>query len=79
MKKLIFIICLLVFVASIFAIKPLIRYENKLIREADSLKWEQFLICSENEGDAGCDSCYFLIYGEHVDTYSLFTDSIQTY
>lgn len=35
-------------------------------------KWERFLECSKNEGDLGCDSCYYLIYGKHVDTYDKF-------
>lgn len=33
----------------------------------DTVKWNQFLECSENEGDLGCDSCFFLIYGYHVE------------
>ena len=27
---------------------------------------ERFLECSKNEGDQGCDSCYFLVYGKHT-------------
>ena len=30
----------------------------------------RFLECSENEGDAGCDSCYFLIYKKHINPYT---------
>jgi hypothetical protein len=39
-------------------------------KKQDNVKWEQFLQCSENEGDAGCDSCYFLIYGKHIDMFT---------
>jgi hypothetical protein len=35
-------------------------------------KLNMFLECSKNEGDMGCDSCYFKVYGKHVDSYSLF-------
>jgi hypothetical protein len=39
-------------------------------REQDEReKWERFLECSKNEGDAGCDSCYFLVYGKHIDPF----------
>lgn len=33
-----------------------------------SAKWERFLECSKDEGDAGCDSCYILIYGHSIET-----------
>jgi hypothetical protein len=29
-------------------------------------KEQQFLICSENEGDAGCDSCWYKVYGYYL-------------
>ena len=29
----------------------------------DTARWNQFLECSKNEGDAGCDSCMMLIFG----------------
>jgi hypothetical protein len=35
-------------------------------------KLELFLECSKDQGDMGCDSCYYLVYGKHIDTYSLF-------
>jgi hypothetical protein len=41
-------------------------------KDTEALKSAEFLECSKNEGDFGCDSCYFLIYGKHIDTYSLF-------
>ena len=37
--------------------------------EAPEVKWNKFLECSENEGDAGCDSCYLLIYGHTPDNF----------
>jgi hypothetical protein len=37
--------------------------------DPEAVKWERFLQCSENEGDAGCDSCYFLIYGKHINPF----------
>lgn len=30
---------------------------------ADSVHWAQFLECSKDMGDAGCDSCFTAIYG----------------
>lgn len=30
---------------------------------------ERFLECSQNEGDQGCDSCYYLVYGKHIEDY----------
>ena len=30
---------------------------------ADSVRWAQFLECSKDMGDAGCDSCFTAIYG----------------
>lgn len=30
---------------------------------ADTVKWNQFLECSRDQGDAGCDSCFIAIYG----------------
>ena len=41
--------------------------EQKPAYMQDTVKWNQFLECSENEGDLGCDSCFFLIYGYHVE------------
>ena len=46
-----------------------IRHDAKQIKAE---KWVRFLECSKNEGDMGCDSCYYLIYGKHVDTYDKF-------
>jgi hypothetical protein len=31
--------------------------------QQDSVKWAEFLECSKDEGDAGCDSCFTAIYG----------------
>ena len=45
---------------------------HQSLNEIKEEKWEQFLECSKNEGDMGCDSCYYLIYGKHVDTYDKF-------
>jgi hypothetical protein len=33
-------------------------------------KQEQFKECSKDQGDAGCDSCYFAIYGYHINPYT---------
>lgn len=30
----------------------------------------QFLECSKNQGDAGCDSCYYKIYGYYINPYT---------
>lgn len=30
---------------------------------ADTVKWAEFLECSKDQGDAGCDSCFTMIYG----------------
>lgn len=49
-------------------------YESVLIARArldsmacvarqDTAKWNAFLECSKYEGDAGCDSCFTMIYG----------------
>ena len=40
--------------------------------DLNKMRQERFIECSRDEGDAGCDSCYFLVYGKHIDTYSLF-------
>jgi len=29
----------------------------------DTVRWAQFNDCSKDEGDAGCDSCFTMIYG----------------
>lgn len=39
----------------------------------DTVKWNQFLECSKDEGDLGCDSCFFKIYGYYLD------DAYETY
>ena len=58
--KLIF--CLVVFFGSLVALPFVIRWE----------KDQQFKKCIENQGDMGCDSCYYAVYRKHIDTYSLF-------
>jgi len=34
-----------------------------LVAQMDTAKWAEFIACSANEGDAGCDSCFVMIYG----------------
>ena len=34
-----------------------------MVAQQDTAKWQQFLECSKDEGDAGCDSCFTMIYG----------------
>ena len=31
--------------------------------QSDSVKWAEFLECSKFEGDAGCDSCWYVVFG----------------
>lgn len=31
--------------------------------QSDSVRWAEFLECSKFEGDAGCDSCWYVIFG----------------
>lgn len=40
-------------------------YADSIIQELqkDTIKWDAFLECSKYEGDAGCDSCFQLIFG----------------
>lgn len=45
------------------AIEGRLKSNNKI---ADA-KWKQFLECSKNEGDMGCDSCYVLVFGKHAE------------
>ena len=33
------------------------------VAQQDTAKWDAFLECSKDEGDAGCDSCFTAIYG----------------
>lgn len=33
----------------------------------DTVKWNKFLECSENLGDAGCDSCFYAVFGYYVE------------
>ena len=33
------------------------------VAQQDTAKWAEFLECSKDEGDAGCDSCFTAIYG----------------
>jgi len=33
------------------------------VARQDTAKWDAFLECSKDEGDAGCDSCFTAIYG----------------
>jgi len=42
--------------------------ESKARRELDKIKWEEFLKCSENEGDWGCDSCYKKVFGYYPES-----------
>ena len=35
----------------------------------DSRLKAAFEECSKDEGDAGCDSCYFKIYGKHINPF----------
>ena len=35
--------------------------------KADPVKWQEFLDCSADQGDAGCDSCFFKVFGYHTD------------
>ena len=37
--------------------------EDSMIAQQDTLRWNAFLECSKDEGDAGCDSCFTAIYG----------------
>ena len=37
--------------------------EQSVIAQQDTLRWNAFLECSKDEGDAGCDSCFTAIYG----------------
>jgi len=30
-------------------------------------QWKHFFKCSENEGDAGCDSCFYLVFGYYAE------------
>lgn len=39
----------------------------------DTVKWNQFLECSKDQGDLGCDSCFFKVYGYYLD------DAYETY
>lgn len=34
-----------------------------LVAQQDTAKWNAFLECSKDGGDAGCDSCFTAIYG----------------
>lgn len=33
-------------------------------KQVEQNKWNQFLECSQDEGDWGCDSCYNAVFGE---------------
>jgi hypothetical protein len=33
-------------------------------------RMEQFLDCSKDQGDSGCDSCYFAIYGYYINPFT---------
>lgn len=37
--------------------------QDSYIAQADTARWTQFLECSREQGDAGCDSCFTAIYG----------------
>ena len=37
--------------------------------EYEAQKWERFLNMSANEGDAGTDSCYFVVFNKHINPY----------
>lgn len=70
MKKVkVLLIIVIVYIISYYYFSAL---NTQVERYAKYLKQQEFLKCSENEGDLGCDSCYFLIYGKHIDTMELF-------
>jgi hypothetical protein len=48
-------------------------YPNNKAYMNDTLKWNQFLECSKDEGDLGCDSCFYLVYGYYLN------DAYETY
>ena len=59
MKKyltIIIIVCVIAWVGS---------YLHRLDTEAG--KWNRFLECSKDEGDMGCDSCFFMVFGYHAE------------
>lgn len=35
--------------------------------QIEEAKWEEFLECSKDEGDWGCDSCFFKVFGYHAE------------
>lgn len=37
--------------------------EISRLAQLDTLKWAQFIECSADQGDLGCDSCFTMIYG----------------
>jgi hypothetical protein len=37
-------------------------------------KLKLFLECSKDEGDAGCEECYYKIYGVYLDAYQIYGD-----
>ena len=44
--------------------------DDPLLRAGTPEQKERFLECSRNEGDQGCDSCYYLVYGKHIDPFT---------
>ena len=48
-----------------------VRDSLSLAAQQDTLKWAQFLECSKDQGDWGCDSCFIKIYGFSFEGYVL--------
>lgn len=38
---------------------------DPLLKAGTQAQKDRFLECSQYEGDQGCDSCYYLVYGKH--------------
>lgn len=39
-----------------------------LVAQQDTVRWAQFLECSKDQGDWGCDSCFIMIYGYSIES-----------
>lgn len=39
-------------------------------KDIKSTKFEQFQECSKDQGDLGCDSCYYKIYGYYINPFT---------
>jgi hypothetical protein len=48
----------------LFALSPSKLTANQPVMINDP-RWPEFLECSKDQGDMGCDSCYFAIFGVH--------------